>query len=80
MAQFIDVINKAKEAGVDEATLQKAKELQYDATLYWEWWTAENSDGFHNPELARTSLSKSMDASKEGIAMLKAAMEGLKKK
>ena len=71
---LIDEINKAKDKGVDKATMEKAFDHQYDATLYWEWWTAENSDGFHNPELARASLVKSIDASKAGIKMLKEAM------
>ena len=58
--------------------LNKAYDLQYDATLYWEWWTAENSDGFHNPENARESLTRSVDVSQEGIAMLKKAMGEMK--
>ena len=74
IAMLIDEINKAKDKGVDKATMEKAFDHQYDATLYWEWWTAENSDGFHNPELARASLVKSIDASKAGIKMLKEAM------
>ena len=78
LAQLIDEMLKAKDKGVDEATMTKAKEYQYDATLYWEWWTAENSDGFHNPEMARASLAKSMDASKAGIQMLKEAMAAKK--
>ena len=78
LAQLIDEMLKAKDKGVDEATMNKAKEYQYDATLYWEWWTAENSDGFHNPEMARASLTKSIDASKDGIKMLKEAMAAKK--
>ena len=54
--------------------MDKAYDLQYDATLYWEWWTAENSDGFHNPQNARESLTRSMDAAQEGIALLKKAL------
>lgn len=48
--------------------------MQYDATLYWEWWTAENSDGFHNPDLARESLTRSIDISKDGVKMLREAV------
>ena len=44
--------------------------------MLWEWWTTENSDGFHNPELARDSLTASVTASKKGIALLTKAMEG----
>lgn len=74
LANLIDTINKAKEAGVSKEIMDKAYDHQYEGTLYWEWWTAENSDGFHNPESARESLTRSIDASKDGIAMLKKAM------
>ncbi|MGK2953159.1 MAG: ammonia-forming cytochrome c nitrite reductase subunit c552 [Thiobacillus sp.] len=78
LANLIDTINKAKEAGVSKEVMEKAYDHQYDGTLYWEWWTAENSDGFHNPEDARESLTRSIDASKDGIAMLKKAMGEMK--
>jgi formate-dependent nitrite reductase cytochrome c552 subunit len=74
IANLIDTIMKAKEVGVSKEVLNKAYDYQYDANLYWEWWTAENSDGFHNPDDARESLTKSIDASQEGIAMLRKAM------
>jgi len=74
IAQLIDAINHAREIGVDPELIKKAKEMQYDATLYWEWWTAENSDGFHNPDLARESLTRSIDISKDGVKMLREAV------
>ncbi len=78
IANLIDAIMKAKEAGVSKDILGKAYDHQYDATLYWEWWTAENSDGFHNPQNARESLTTSIETSKAGIAMLKKAMADMK--
>jgi hypothetical protein len=33
-------------------------------------WTAENSDGFHNPSLARESLTRSIEESKKGIKLI----------
>jgi len=78
IAQFIDVIMKAKEVGVSKEVLDKAYDMQYDANLYWEWWTAENSDGFHNPDAARESLTRSIDASQGGIKMLKEEMAKMK--
>jgi hypothetical protein len=45
----------------------------------WEWWTAENSDGFHNPGLARDSLAASITASKAGVKILTDAMAVVKK-
>ena len=78
LANLIDAINKAKEMGVAKDIIEKAYDYQYDGNLYWEWWTAENSDGFHNPENARESLTRSIDASKDGITMLKKAIAELK--
>ncbi|MFZ5483347.1 MAG: ammonia-forming cytochrome c nitrite reductase subunit c552 [Pseudomonadota bacterium] len=78
IAQYIDVIMKAKEAGVSAEVMNKAYDLQYDANLYWEWWTAENSDGFHNPDDARESLTRSIDASQAGIKLLKEELAKMK--
>ncbi|HNA31148.1 MAG TPA: ammonia-forming cytochrome c nitrite reductase subunit c552, partial [Thiobacillaceae bacterium] len=78
IAEFIDAIMKAKDMGVSKDVLEKAYDLQYDANLYWEWWTAENSDGFHNPDVARESLTRSIDSSQAGIKMLKEEMAKMK--
>jgi formate-dependent nitrite reductase cytochrome c552 subunit len=78
LAQLIDNIVKAKQVGVSADILEKAYDYQYDGNLYWEWWTAENSDGFHNPENARESLTRSIEASKAGVAMLRKAMGEMK--
>lgn len=78
LAEFIDWIMKAKEAGVSAEVLDKVYDLQYDANLYWEWWTAENSDGFHNPDVARESLTRSIDSSQAGIKLIKEELAKLK--
>ncbi len=78
LANLIDWINKAKEAGVSAEVMDKAYDYQYDGNLYWEWWTAENSDGFHNPDAARESLTRSIDASQAGIKMLKEELAKMK--
>ena len=75
LGQLIDTYAVAKRAGVDEATLTKAREKHEEAGVLWEWWTAENSDGFHNPELARETLTASISISKEGVALLNKALE-----
>jgi nitrite reductase (cytochrome c-552) len=75
LAQMIDLFPVAKRAGVSEDVLNQARELHYDAHLYWEWWTAENSVGFHNPEAARRSLTLSVDKSKEAIKLLNEAID-----
>jgi nitrite reductase (cytochrome c-552) len=74
LGQFIETYAKAKAAGVAEETLKEARALHDTAETYWEWWTAENSDGFHNPEAARESLARSIDASQKGIKILNDAM------
>jgi nitrite reductase (cytochrome c-552) len=75
LGQLIDTYALAKRSGIDEATLAKAREKHEDAHVLWEWWTAENSDGFHNPDVARDTLTASIAASKEGVALLNKAME-----
>lgn len=70
LAQLIDAIVAAREAGVDEAVLRQAQEQHQKAHVLWEWWTAENSDGFHNPEAARRSLTLSVEEVRKGLALL----------
>jgi formate-dependent nitrite reductase cytochrome c552 subunit len=79
LSQLIDMIVKAKDAGVSDDIIKKAYDKQYDANLYWEWWTAENSDGFHNPADARESMTTSITASKDGVTMLRKALADMKK-
>ena len=79
LGQLIDAFVGTRDAGVAEETLAKAREAHDTAHILWEWWTAENSDGFHNPQLARDSLTKSITASQEAVAMLQAAVEEARK-
>jgi formate-dependent nitrite reductase cytochrome c552 subunit len=74
LGQLIDTYAVAQRWGVDEATLARAREKHEEAHVLWEWWTAENSDGFHNPDLARETLAASISASKEGVALLNKAI------
>jgi nitrite reductase (cytochrome c-552) len=78
LGQLIDTYALARRNGVDEDSLAKAREKHEEAHVLWEWWTAENSDGFHNPDLARDSLTASIAASKEGVALLNKEMEAKK--
>ncbi len=79
LSQLIDAFARARAAGVSEDVLNKARAHHDTAHIYWEWWTAENSDGFHNPQQARDSLAKSMDESQAGIKLLNEAIAALKK-
>lgn len=74
LAELIDKIVEARRAGVDAETIRKAQDCHLRAHILWEWWTAENSDGFHNPEAARESLSRSIAESQRGIEILNAPM------
>jgi nitrite reductase (cytochrome c-552) len=74
LAALIDKIVEAKKAGVAADTIKEAQAQHLKAHILWEFWTAENSDGFHNPDLARESLTRSIDESQKGIALLEKAV------
>ncbi|MEW6054578.1 MAG: ammonia-forming cytochrome c nitrite reductase subunit c552 [Nitrospirota bacterium] len=74
LSELIDKIVEAKKGGVDKETIKKAQDQHLRAHILWEWWTAENSDGFHNPEAARESLTRSIDESQKGIRIISEAM------
>jgi formate-dependent nitrite reductase cytochrome c552 subunit len=79
LGQLIDSYAAAQRMGVTESVLTQAREKHEEAHVLWEYWTAENSDGFHNPDLARESLTGSIAASKAGVKMLNDAMLVVKK-
>ncbi len=74
LSSLIDKIVEAKNAKIDTTSIQEAQTQHLKAHILWEFWTAENSDGFHNPDLARESLTKSIDESQKGIALMNKAM------
>jgi nitrite reductase (cytochrome c-552) len=74
LGELIVAFQRAKDAGVPETVLAEARKYHDTAHILWEWWTAENSDGFHNPEQARQSLAESVDASQKGIEILNTAI------
>lgn len=74
LSNLIDKIVEAKKLGIDENAIKTAQEQHQKAHILWEWWTAENSDGFHNPEQARESLTRSIEESKKGIEVLTKAI------
>ena len=79
LGQLIDTYAAAQRMGVAESVLAQAREKHEEAHALWEYWTAENSDGFHNPSLARESLTGSIAASKAGVKILNDAMLVAKK-
>jgi formate-dependent nitrite reductase cytochrome c552 subunit len=74
LAMLVDKFQEARVMGVSEADLQKAREAHERAHIYWEFWTAENSDGFHNPSMARESLTRSITISTNAIDELDRAI------
>lgn len=74
LSSLIDKIVEAKKAGVAEDVIKQAQDQHLKAHILWEYWTAENSDGFHNPEMARESLTRSVDESQKGIKILNDAL------
>lgn len=55
--------------------LKAARAKHGDAHANWEWWTAANGASFHNLDLAKASLAKSVTASQEGIKILDDAIK-----
>ena len=79
LGQLIETYTRAKDLGVKDEVLKEVWPFHDKAHILWEWWTAENSDGFHNPELARESLTQSINASQEGVNLLEKAIADKKK-
>lgn len=75
LGQLIDTFAVAERNGVAPTILEQARQKHEEAHAYWEYWTAENSDGFHNPEQARESLTRSISASKAGVKVLNDALK-----
>ena len=75
MTDFFNAFDIALASGVDEATLNKARELHSVAHTNWEWWTAVNGAWFHNPDMARDSLAKASAAAMEGTKLLRDAVK-----
>ena len=61
----MSAIKAATAAGnADPALLDEAKKLHREAQFMWDFISAENSTGFHNPEYALEVLSKSIDTAR----------------
>lgn len=70
LAKFIETYERAKDLGVPDSVLAEARKFHTKAHTKWEWWTAENSDGFHNPDAAKAALFESIQTSIDGIKFL----------
>lgn len=79
LAEFVKTYQLAKSVGVPENVLAESRKYHTKAHTKWEWWTAENSDGFHNPDQAKASLLESIQTSIDGVKFLEKAIEDRQK-
>jgi nitrite reductase (cytochrome c-552) len=75
LMQLVNKFGQAQQAGVPEDALKAARAKHGDAHANWEWWTAANGASFHNLDLAKESLAKSVAASQDGIKILDDALK-----
>ncbi len=72
---IIDAINAIKAATANSASdptlLAEARELHRQAQFYWDFVSAENSMGFHNPQYVLKVLAESTNLARQ--AQMKAA-------
>lgn len=57
----------SKTEGVDQKLLEQARSLHRSAQWRWDYMSAENSMGFHNPQEGMRTLSKSIDLAHQAI-------------
>ncbi|MCW3489878.1 ammonia-forming cytochrome c nitrite reductase subunit c552 [Dethiobacter alkaliphilus] len=63
-------------AGVNEDTLAEARENYFQAHLFWEWFAAENSVGFHNSAEAQETLERALAYAEDARDLAVAAQDG----
>ncbi len=66
LTDLLDAVKAAKSAGVSEATLTPALELQRKAQWRLDFVAAENSMGFHAPQELARILGESLDFARQG--------------
>ena len=75
MNDMFNAFEEAQAAGVDEATLAKARKLHETAHINWEYNTAVNGLWFHNPDMGVRSLAKASNAALEATKLLREAVK-----
>jgi len=69
IARAHEVIGKAGATPeVNQAELNKARELIRNAQWFWDFIAAENSMGFHNPDQTLNTLGQSIDLAHQATA------------
>jgi len=74
LSSLINKIVEGKKAALSEEVIMQAKDQRLKARILWEYWTTENSDGFHDSEFARGSPARSGDESLKGIRIINDAL------
>jgi nitrite reductase (cytochrome c-552) len=76
--EAIQAIAAAADAGlINPTALGEARQLQRQAQFYLDWVSAENSMGFHNPQLIFETLHKSLDYANQAKAKAMEARTGI---
>lgn len=72
LLELIDLL-KAETASqtVSDQVLEEARNKHRIAQFKWDFVFVENSEGFHNKDLAMKNLQEAIDTANEGIALLK---------
>jgi nitrite reductase (cytochrome c-552) len=63
---LIGALKQAKQAGADDATLEKARKLHRQAQWRTDFVAAENSMGFHAPQETARILAEAIDLARQG--------------
>lgn len=75
--EAINAIAEAEAQGANQEILNKARELQRKGQFLVDWVGAENSMGFHNPQLTFETLNTSMDYAYQAINKATEARTGV---
>lgn len=75
LAAAIEAIQRATALpDADAEAIRKARDLHRQAQWYWDWCSAENSTGFHNPQKVMATLGKAIDLAHQARAAALAAV------
>jgi len=75
LSRLVNTISLADKMEVKKEIVDSARVLHSKAHLLWEWWTAENSDGFHDPDEAFITLGEASRLAEKGWKMLEKEMK-----
>lgn len=69
------IAEAAKNPRVNKNKLAEARALHRESQWYWDWVSAENSMGFHNPQKAMNTLGKSLDLASRARDLARQAVQ-----